>query len=146
MSNNPYRCQSCNHTDDRENMEPAIGLVKRFEVGEPFSDKECPLCAALCFPVSDTLGEDNDPPSILPDPQGDEAQSDYVLNEAAPGCWLRVDEQVLHISRLDSGDPIKEGFKVEIHLINDRGETEFEPHSSLLIQGTTVISSQGTGH
>jgi hypothetical protein len=45
-----YKCANCSLKLKRYLLLPAKDLSKRFTPGDIYTDKECPLCGALCFP------------------------------------------------------------------------------------------------
>ena len=49
-----YLCDSCGHTDTGDNLLEAKKLFSRLAPGGMFTDKQCPECEALCFPVDPT--------------------------------------------------------------------------------------------
>lgn len=51
---NPYQCANCEHIDEYRALPEARDLLERFEPGEIYTDVECPLCSALCYPVPDS--------------------------------------------------------------------------------------------
>jgi hypothetical protein len=55
--NNPYQCENCEYTNEYSALPQARDLAERFEPSETYTDVECPLCSALCFPVPDSEPE-----------------------------------------------------------------------------------------
>jgi hypothetical protein len=51
-----YRCANCSFEADREDLPDAKDLFIRLEAGGIFTDKECPKCGALAFPVKEEKG------------------------------------------------------------------------------------------
>lgn len=47
-----YKCQNCSHTAHMRDFPPAKDIFRRIEVGDMYSDKECPKCGALAFPLN----------------------------------------------------------------------------------------------
>jgi len=47
-----YECDNCNHQGTEENLPDVKKLFSRLTVGGIFTDKECPKCGALCFPIT----------------------------------------------------------------------------------------------
>lgn len=45
-----FKCANCGHEDDYDNLPAARQLSQRLEVGEPYTNVECPECGALCYP------------------------------------------------------------------------------------------------
>ena len=48
-----YRCANCSFEAEREGLPDAKDLFLRLEAGGIFTDKECPKCGALAFPVKE---------------------------------------------------------------------------------------------
>ena len=48
-----YECANCGHRDAPDKLPAAKDVSQRCEAGDEFSDKECPHCGALCFPLGD---------------------------------------------------------------------------------------------
>lgn len=46
-----YQCQDCGHAAPEGEFPEAIGLLRCLQVGDVFTDKECPECGALAHPV-----------------------------------------------------------------------------------------------
>jgi hypothetical protein len=46
-----YECDNCGYQAHRDNMIDAKDLDSRLDPGGPVTDKECPLCGALAYPV-----------------------------------------------------------------------------------------------
>lgn len=44
-----YRCDNCQMTWNREECPDVKDSSKRFDVGGPWTDKECPECGSLCY-------------------------------------------------------------------------------------------------
>lgn len=55
-----YRCQNCGLSGDEEDFDEAKDLLLRMTPGDIFSDKECPRCGALAFPI-EALETDESP-------------------------------------------------------------------------------------
>ena len=47
------RCQDCNYTAPYEEFRPARDITLRHDIGDTYSDRECPLCGALACPAED---------------------------------------------------------------------------------------------
>lgn len=50
-----YECQNCSFTGVEDEFTEAKDLSMRHEIGDAFSNIECPKCGALAFPVSDVV-------------------------------------------------------------------------------------------
>ena len=48
-----YECANCSHRAAAGDLPDARDLSQRLEPGSEFTDRECPHCGALCFPLSD---------------------------------------------------------------------------------------------
>lgn len=48
-----YRCNSCGLEDNQYHLELAKDLSDRLDPGGPYTDRECPLCGALCYPIEE---------------------------------------------------------------------------------------------
>lgn len=48
-----YRCDSCGFTDEQAAFPPAEHITMRMTPGDIYTDRECPECAALAFPVAE---------------------------------------------------------------------------------------------
>lgn len=46
-----YSCNNCNYTAKESKFDEAKDLWQRMDPGDTFTDKECPKCGALAFPV-----------------------------------------------------------------------------------------------
>ena len=46
-----YECDNCGYRANPENLPDAQNLYVRLDPGGLYTDKECPKCGALCFPV-----------------------------------------------------------------------------------------------
>lgn len=47
-----FRCQDCGHTAPESEFPEAMGLLRgRLQVGDIFTDRECPECGALAYPA-----------------------------------------------------------------------------------------------
>ena len=46
-----YRCNGCDFEAPRDEMGDAKNLFERLEVGDAYTDKQCPHCDALVFPI-----------------------------------------------------------------------------------------------
>jgi hypothetical protein len=44
-------CQNCGFEDEYLNLPKAQNILKRHNIGDTFSDVECPKCGALCYEV-----------------------------------------------------------------------------------------------
>ena len=44
------QCQNCGYENTRDALPHAKDLSQRIEIGDPFTDVECPECGALCYP------------------------------------------------------------------------------------------------
>lgn len=47
-----YECDSCDRVEQRANLPDADDLWVRLDPGNPYTDKECPDCGALMYPVT----------------------------------------------------------------------------------------------
>lgn len=47
----PYRCDNCERIAPREIFEEAKDLSQRIDPGGVYTDKECPDCGALAYPI-----------------------------------------------------------------------------------------------
>lgn len=79
-----YKCNNCGHVAPRDEMKDAQDLLERMEVGDVFTDKECPECGALAHPV-------DEPDEFDALPEGD-ALSPLQACEFALGCILDAEE------------------------------------------------------
>lgn len=48
---NLSECDSCGFIGENDELPDAKHLLQRLTVGGVFTDKECPHCSALCFPL-----------------------------------------------------------------------------------------------
>lgn len=46
-----YECDNCHHRGNRETFRPAKKVGTRIDPGGTYTDKECPRCGALAYPV-----------------------------------------------------------------------------------------------
>ena len=46
-----YRCDNCGHIGGEGELPEARDLLQRLEPGGVFTDRECPHCGSLCFPM-----------------------------------------------------------------------------------------------
>lgn len=51
MMSDQFRCQDCQHTGDYASFPFADDVLLRMEVGDVFTNAECPKCGALAYPV-----------------------------------------------------------------------------------------------
>lgn len=49
---NVLQCDNCNFTARTWQMQPVKDIGQRIDVGGVYTDKECPHCGALCYPVT----------------------------------------------------------------------------------------------
>ena len=54
-SNPRCGCDGCGHEDFRDSLPPAKDLFERIEFGGVYTDRECPECHALCYPIQPTV-------------------------------------------------------------------------------------------
>ena len=52
MSKLKVECQNCSWKGTEDKCKPAKDVECRHELGDIFSDIECPKCGALCYPVN----------------------------------------------------------------------------------------------
>jgi hypothetical protein len=50
-----YKCENCDHLADRDTFFDLSYRRPRFEVGDLFTDKECPECGGCAFPTDDPV-------------------------------------------------------------------------------------------
>lgn len=46
-------CQNCGYTADADTLPEADNILARHEIGDIFTDVQCPDCGSLCVPVDD---------------------------------------------------------------------------------------------
>jgi hypothetical protein len=63
-----FQCANCEFTAPYENLPTAKDLFERIEVGDIFTDVECPECGSLCFPLDEEDAE----------PKGDGDLDDFL--------------------------------------------------------------------
>jgi hypothetical protein len=63
---NPYQCGNCEHTDEYRALPEARDLLDRLELGETYTDVECPQCGALCFSVDTDTPKPAAPVVVVP--------------------------------------------------------------------------------
>ena len=56
-----YRCDNCEFEGEEKDLPLAKDLMSRLSPGECYTDRECPKCGSLCFPLAvvedpDTIG------------------------------------------------------------------------------------------
>ncbi len=47
-----FSCQNCGYTGEEEEFPRALNIAQRHEIGDPFTNLECPECAALAYPFN----------------------------------------------------------------------------------------------
>lgn len=47
-----FHCQNCGYTDDESAFPRALAVLQRHEVGDTFTDRECPECSSLAHPTT----------------------------------------------------------------------------------------------
>lgn len=50
-----YKCENCDHLADRDTFFDLSYRRPRFEVGDLYTDKECPECGGCAFPTDDPV-------------------------------------------------------------------------------------------
>ena len=47
-----FQCQNCGYTDDESVFPRALNIAQRHEIGDTFTNLECPECSSLAHPLS----------------------------------------------------------------------------------------------
>ncbi len=58
MNTQLYRCDNCSHCAQYQDLPSAKDLAERIDEAGPKTDRECPKCGALCYPVNQEETED----------------------------------------------------------------------------------------
>lgn len=84
-----YRCDNCEFEDEEDDLPDAKELSMRLTPGGKYTDKECPKCHALCFPIEE---EDGKPDQIPPEMAAHDALDQLTVNQN----WLMEKFDLLH--------------------------------------------------
>lgn len=89
-----YSCNNCAHVAPRDEMNAARDLLCRLEVGDVFTDKECPECGALAHPVDEP--EEVADPVTYPTIWSDQPK---IVTSAKPILTINVETRIVEVRR-----------------------------------------------
>lgn len=92
---NGFKCDNCAFTAEEEVFVAARDLDQRIDIGGPFTNLECPCCAALAYPLS------MDEAALRTD--CGEGGADYTLKPEAIGVWIAIGDISVYLKRESEG-------------------------------------------